>query len=239
MILCGTPKQIRSNSQFQVRAMILVCSCVFTICTQRNIYAQQFELQEAVPANAQKDVTLAFKIVNASDKRIRIKVSTPVDSVVSNEVTLPTKGEHILTIQLLKGVNTISVIGFVNDVPSPLGLTCVAGIAPCPPPLQVTCNTRWCKEPFTLGSETVIVDSEKPSSEGAREEIANANTNTKKSADKPKGLISLTKPEGEGPFRYQDVGEVPLEIRVAQKPDKKDNIENVSRSPFETRRLVQ
>jgi len=229
MTLSVTAKRILSNIRLELRAVALVCFCIFTICAQRNTYAQQFELQEAVPANAQKDVMLAFKILNASDQRIRIKVSTPVDSVVSNELALPKKGEHILTIRLLKGVNTISVIGFVNDVPTPLGLTCVAGIAPCPPPLQVNCNTRWCKEPFTLGSETVVVDSDKPSPEGTREETAaNATTNTKKSGDKPKGFISVTKPEGEGPFRYEDVGEVPLEIRVAQKPDKKDNIENVS-----------
>lgn len=228
MNLRATPRLILSNKQLKLTAAISICFYVFMICAQRDVYGQTFELQEPVPANAQKDVTLAFKILNASDKRLRIKVSTPVDSVVSNEVALPTTGEHILTIRLLKGVNTISVIGFVNDVPTPLGLACVAGVAPCPPPLQVTCNTRWCKEPFSLDSATLIVDSEKSSSEATDEETANANANPKKSGDKPKGLISVTKPEGEGPFRYQDVGEVPIEIRVAQKPDKKDNIENVS-----------
>lgn len=208
---------------------------------------QNIQLTDFIPPSAQNSVNIAFTITGASDKRVKVKLDSPVYAITSEEITFSTKGEHILVVNLVENVNTITIIGFKDDNPVPMTISCAAaGGAACMPgcaagagcgnQIQVDCKSKFCNKKLT--EKTVAYEfGKEPRAEGprqpepgiARAEEPAAPANPAKKDEKSNSHISITKPSEDGrPVRYQNAGEVPLEIRVDQKPDKKDNIKSVS-----------
>jgi hypothetical protein len=204
----------------------------------------QIEITEYVPPTAQKSINLAFKIKNASDKRVQVKLDTDVYAITSEELPLSTKGEHVIVVNLLNKVNRITIIGFVNDDPVPLRVTCDQRVQ-CRGTIEVECKSKWCYKKLTektvayefgetagaiATGQTEPAPSRSQQSEvGPTRRQAEGETAASNNDQKCKMHISITKPtEDGGPVRYQDVGEVPMEIRVDQKPEKKDNIKSLA-----------
>ena len=229
-----------------VTRSLLLLAVAMILVTPSSSYCQapgpddpQIEITQFVPPSAQKSVNIAFKIKNASDKRIRVKVDTEVNGITSDELPLSTKGEHVIVVNLFDGVNTITFIGFVNDVRKKLKISNSPADS-----LKVECKGKWCYEKLT--EKTVVYEfGEESRAEGTRQteqaaagtrqnEPATAPTRAEASADTKKeggskSHISITQPsEAGGPIRYQNAGEVELEIRVDQKPNKKENIKSVA-----------
>jgi len=233
------PRLIDSISQFtRSRSFTLGRFLLFVLLpvlcnAQVNPSDPQIDITQNIPVTAQRSFNLAFKIKNASDKRVRVIVIGEVFTVTSQELALSSKGEHVLVINLLKGRNTIKIVGFANDE------TVQLKVAPNGTDITVQCITKWCYE--QLSEKTVAVEfppEESNSGRGGNEQQAQTLQNPgatptpakpAKKEDKGNSSISITKPTtSEGPVRYQDVGEIPVEIRVDQKPEKKDNIKNVA-----------
>jgi hypothetical protein len=199
-------------------------------------YGQGIQITQCVPPTAQRSINLAFTINGASDKRAYVVLKTNVYAITGNEIKFKSAGEHVITINLVQGDNEITIVGFVNDVATPLTVSWAGLPAGCQlPSLKITCNnTKWCYQSLT--ASTVAAEfGEAAKKEVPEAPVAGANADQAVDAaaaankDKPKTHISITKPtEEEGPVRYQDVGKVPMEIRVDQKPDKKDNIKSVA-----------
>lgn len=211
--------------------LLLGCAFLLFVFTSPTTEAQQAEIQEFVPLEAQDTIKLALKISYASNKRIRVKLDQDIYGITSKELALADDEVHVLVIRLLKGKNEITLIGYVNDVPKLLTVSCKAGIAQCNAPIRVKCDTRWCKDPYSLTPETLVVqpDEDKRASGESDTQTQQAATAANKQKEKSKGHISITQPdEDEGPTRYRDVGVVPMEIRVDQKPETKDNIKKVA-----------
>jgi len=200
----------------------------------------QIEVTECVPPTAQRSINLAFKIKGASDKRVAVVLTTDVYAITSTEIKFSSSGEHVLTINLVHGDNTIKIVGYVNDVATKLAVNWNASPS-CPlkgAELKVTCDTKWCYDsltPSTVASEFGVESksAESPASPGAATAAVASQTadtaSAAKTDNKPKGHISITQPsEAEGPIRYQNAGEVEMEIRVDQKPNKKENIKSVA-----------
>jgi len=209
-------------------------------------YSQhQIQVTEVIPPSAQKSVNIAFKITGASDKRVKVKLDSPVYAITSDEITFSAKGEHVLVVNLVEGTNTITIIGFSDDNAVPMTVSCAPGPAPCitgcaagavcANGIQVVCKGKWCNTKLTektvayeFGKEARAEGADQPERATARAERAEPEASPKKE-EKSGSHITITDPsEDGGPVRVQNVGRVPLEIRIDQKPDKKNNIKNVS-----------
>jgi hypothetical protein len=187
---------------------------------------------------AQQFVNIAFKIENASDQRVYITLTTDVDVVRSNEIKFSSKGEHAIKVRLLHGDNQITIIGYVNDKPTALTVDWTVAACPgaAPVGIKVHCEGKWCHDslsPATVAEElkddtAIAPEPERSPTEASREEPGPKEPGPKKEP-KAKTHIVISQPsDADGPVRYQDVGEVPMEIRVDPKPDKKDNIKSVA-----------
>jgi hypothetical protein len=110
----------------------------------------QVLLQEpsaATPWWSQENIRMIFTLSPpyAAAGKVRVRVSDGTDSVTSNEIQAAA-GTFSLTVNLFKGNNTITVIGFN-----------AAGALPTPiQTWPVSCSGQWCKDPFSLTPGSVV-----------------------------------------------------------------------------------
>jgi hypothetical protein len=183
----------------------------------------------------QGSVKIAFKVINARKRLLRVKVDCGVDAVTSKEIQFSSDGEHEITVNLFKGWNRITLIGFVNDDP-------VINLAN---PIELQCFGKWCKDPFALSSEKVAYES-KESAEAPVPEVeervgsnhpqpapgkeGGGSGKQKPAGGKPEGpagdegeggetetpqAITIDKPKS--PFTVNDVASVDSYVTVAKK----------------------
>ena len=113
---------------------------------QKRADGPKIQFTEKPPQGVQQDaIKLAFKIVGASDQRVRVLLDGEKSHVSSKEISLSTKGDHVIAVNLFEGVNKITFIVFVNDEPQTMSDQSI----------EVNCAGRWCKKPFTLPEESV------------------------------------------------------------------------------------
>jgi hypothetical protein len=127
-----------------------------------SVYAQvpKIQITEPVVAEAQEAVKIAFKVSGASQKRIRVKVDAGVSAVTSDEIKFSSNGEHVISVNLFQGKNSITLIGFVND----------EAVGNLVTPLVVKCSGRWCKKPFSMAPDAVA--SELGADQPVKEKVA-------------------------------------------------------------------
>src|ERR1043166_4697087 len=93
-------------------AFLLSCLVTSTTLGQDK---PKIEITESPGAETQDAIKIAFKVQNASKKRIRVKVDCGPDAVTSKQIDFGNDGEHVIVVNLFKGKNTVTLIGFVND----------------------------------------------------------------------------------------------------------------------------
>lgn len=220
--------------------ILMICAfgliASFPAFSQQKTAGPQVEITEPAEqvVQAQESIRIAFKIKNASQRRIRVRLeslgSSHLDSVVSKEIPLTTKGEHLIRVNLFEGKNRISFIVFEDDEPKALPANS----------LEVTCSGRWCKKAFSIKPDAVaselgatdesvaagIAEVETPETETVKgtgsEETKKPKTpkqeKTAKEGEKTedqKGGIHINSPKAERV--YADAKTVPLKVTVDRK----------------------
>lgn len=224
----------RSSFQFSLKKLLFVLGIVLlasmTALSQDRHEGPRIEFIERVVSEAQDSIKIPFKIRGASNKRVRVRVDSAVDGVVSSEITLSNKSEHVLLVNLFGGDNRIAFIVFVNDEPQTVWNDSI----------KVFCSGRWCKKPFTMPSDSVAeelgdLDEEEPPKkkqvkagkakdndskpEDAEDEPndEDAEVGESKTKDgKQKGSIKILVPEQTNVV-YQDATVIPLTVEVKKR----------------------
>ena len=202
----------------------------FLFCFVAVAHAQEqpkIEITEPVVAEAQEAIKIAFKVRGASKRRIRVKVDCGADAVTSKQIDFSNDGEHVIAVNLFKGKNTITLIGFVNDEP----------VDTLTAPIVVKCSGRWCKEPFSQTADAIAAEAKELSSSTSSTAATSPTPATSPatipaSGQKPaaassqKGSVHITSPATD--VRYVDATTIPVNIKVDPKADPSKNVKSVS-----------
>ena len=194
-------------------ASILVLISVLVVSAQTPKIEITQPKDPSTPSPYQDTARIAFKITGpASNKRIRVRLDGGQDVVTSGEIVLSPAAEHVITVNLFKGANHITIIGFVGDEPnSTLG-----------PKIEAVCNTPWCKDYFSIKPDGVASEYT-----GAPPTAASSpSPQNRKPADEPNqtGAIHIQNPDPGVTNHYQD-SVVPFKITID--PNSKDASKNV------------
>lgn len=112
-------------------------------------------ITQYVPREVQGSVKIAFKIINARKKLLHVIVDGGgVSTVTSDQIRFASDGEHEIVVNLFKGGNRVSLIGYVNDDPVQLSIWDERS-SEAFGSLGVDCLGKWCKEPFTIKPDKV------------------------------------------------------------------------------------
>lgn len=196
----------------------LLVVCIFT-CPSAFAQAPKIQLTEAVLPETQDAIKIAFKVSGASQKRIRVTVAAGGSAVTSDEIKFASDGEHVVSVNLFKGDNTITLIGFVNDDP----------VDNLVAPLRVKCAGRWCKELFSLKPDTVASEYKEGGGGTGAPGPGGGNPpgqgGPKQETTAQKGDVHINKPKKD--VHYVDAGAVQLSVAVDQESDTTKNVKTV------------
>jgi hypothetical protein len=113
----------------------------------------QYTPTENPPGASQDAVKIGFRLSGPPDVagKVRVMLTAPPNAAVtSNDIPKPADGEYIISVRLVDGTNTITVIGF--NVATPVVLATHT----------VTCGGRWCSAPLSLTPASVAVPGTAP-----------------------------------------------------------------------------
>ena len=167
------------SATFSVSCLVLLLFTTFFDAAGQ----AKIELTQPVLTEAQDNVKLAFKIIGASNRRVRVRLIGDVVGLTSKQLDLEDEAEHVLVVNLFKGSNKITIIGFVNDVP-------VANLAA---DIPVSCYTKWCKDPYSLTEDTVATVLGTPRTAAASASASTPATSSPAGANK--GPYSINSPK--------------------------------------------